>query len=913
MMVADVVQSLAMVGDSLRRRFPRVLTDYEYLAPIGGGKVSTESVEVAAFLDEQQHDITTIAVAAKYYPAPPRQNPLHNGVGYLSPALLLSVTSQGIQWWVKQQPNAVIETQADDIETQFTHYRVLPDELRKARQGFQTSLFWELPDAVNYARDATNLIVKERFTEAVGQVYKQNGLSELTALGLDVLAAIILDDKREEIAHYAETTMARTPAEALRRAQYYFPESFDEIPHLSDDVADTFWRYLRHDMTYRSMSPDDLSDLLSTLYESVLLDKTSKRRQGSYYTPRNQARMVLAHLPVEEIAPEKRVVFDGTCGSGNLLRAASERLEPLFATKATTREEKADYLSKHLVGLDSDPFAINIARKTLLLSNYYDRDWNVRFGHFSSVQAVPDPHPTIVIANPPFGTGDDAEGVDRAAAFLRLYKDILRPRGLMGIFLPASFLQRSNDAALRRQILEECDVLEVWKLPEGAIPHSGVAMAVLMLRKCDTERKTTRVYIVDTKEQVDAFAEGKSANQSLIVDPDQWLQDKDARIGIEALGDIWSRLESRCDKLVDVYGRVENGVQTRKGRGQLAKEPREGFREVLSRRTGLDPYAIQWDRQDPDHRYIFYPDDLERRKELRRPKKKEHFDHPRLVIQGMRNATSPWRLVAAVDEGVLVVRETFHYVVPRAHTSLLVLCAILNGPIANAWYNDRDVERNVSQTLLNTLPIPMISSTRRRRIERLVRDVIKDKQQLWGSAPAKDRRWEPVRAKERKIDDLIYEAYDLSHDERARIEAALSRAQRPGEEWRNVSPLPSPSIDLQPPPSTPLHSAAGKVYSIDLVQRMMEVDMPGIARRRLVFPIPPAVPGWALQYGGLFFADIPVEQVDAIADREDDSNVSDSGPLVVDRVDLYNVSLRKRAYMGDDDIQDYLQRHVYQH
>jgi len=896
----DVARSVALVRRGLEACFPAVLDGYEYLSvDPKGANPHIERVDVAAFLDEQQRDLTTVAVAAKVYPAPLSENPFRNGVRSLSPGLYLAMTPYKVQWWVGQLDEPLDETDVADIEADFTRHRVVPEEMRRAKQGLQASLFAQLPEALDYARVATSRAVTQRFALAVGRVRERNGLNKLTALGLDVLAAIILDDKRFDIRTNAEQERALDPREALRRARAHFPLSFSDVPEVADDILHTFWVSLRDDMVYRSMGPDDLSDLLSALYEGVLLDPELRRQQGSYYTPHAQARKVLEHLPIERIPPEARVVFDGSCGSGNLLRAAIERMETLFPRR-TTRRERAKYLGDHLIGLDIDPFAVNVARKVLLLTNYDDRQWNVRVGDFHDATNHPPKRPTIIIANPPFGSNTD----DQAARFLAAYLDLLAPGGLMGIFLPAALLQNPGATAVRRRIVDTCDVLEMWRLPERAIPGSHKAIVVLMLRHRTASRHATRVYVVDKREDVADFAvAGKSASQSFVVDQDRWRHDPQARLRTGVLEDVWASLTGRCLSLRALYGKTHNGVKARKD--QQSSEAHPDYRRALIGSTGLDPYCIRWDFQRAD-KFVLYPDDHDRlRRELEGPRTPTDFEvGVKLVIQGMRNAGSPWRLVAAIDDTRLVVKESFIYVLPGEH-SLPVLAAILNSSVANAWYSEHDVERNIQQTILNELPVPIVPDEVAAEIEQLVARIAARKRMLWGSVTANDDAWREVRDWGMRLDDLVYAAYGLldtpeGQRDRARIEATMGRGKRPGIEWRTQELAPPERVLLEASNPASLYPTAGTVLAVDLASRTMTADIPGVARSLLTFPIPPAVPGWALEEGVDFTADIPEPEVDAVMQQE--ARHRATGPLPVEPINLYNVSLPKRAYMAPEEL-----------
>jgi len=298
-------------------------------------------------------------------------------------------------------------------------------------------------------------------------------------------------------------------------------------------------------------------------------------------------------------------------------------------------------------------------------------------------------------------------------------------------------------------------------------------------------------------------------------------------------------------------------------------------------------------------------------KELERPRDPTDFEEGvKLVIQGTRNAGSPWRLVAALDEEKLVLKETFIYVLPNGH-SLPVLTAILNSPVANAWYSEHDVERNIQQAILDELPVPIVSDEMEAEIERRVSRIATLKRMLWGAVGAEDDAWREVSALERSVDDLIYAAYGLSdtlegRQGRTRVETMMGREKRPGIEWEAQETTLPERVSLEASDSASLYPVAGTVLVVDPESGTMTVELPGVARRPLTFLIPPGVPGWALEAEADFTADIPELDVDAAMRLETRDRTRTTSPLAVERMNLYNVSLPRRAYMAPEDLLGFL-------
>ncbi|WP_262481052.1 HsdM family class I SAM-dependent methyltransferase [Algoriphagus alkaliphilus] len=99
----------------------------------------------------------------------------------------------------------------------------------------------------------------------------------------------------------------------------------------------------------------------------------------------------------------------------------------------------------------------------------------------------------VVLANPPFGGKERAEVQENfpirtgetASLFLQHFIKILRAGGRAGIVIKNTFLSNTDNAsvALRKQILENCNLHTVLDLPGGTFTGAGVKTVVLFFEK----------------------------------------------------------------------------------------------------------------------------------------------------------------------------------------------------------------------------------------------------------------------------------------------------------------------------------------------------------------------------------------------------------------------------------------------
>jgi type I restriction enzyme M protein len=105
----------------------------------------------------------------------------------------------------------------------------------------------------------------------------------------------------------------------------------------------------------------------------------------------------------------------------------------------------------------------------------------------------------IVLANPPFGGKERAEVQqnfpiktgETASLFLQHFIKILKAGGKAGVVIKNTFLSNTDNAsvALRKQLLESCNLHTVLDLPGGTFTGAGVKTVVLFFEKGSATKK----------------------------------------------------------------------------------------------------------------------------------------------------------------------------------------------------------------------------------------------------------------------------------------------------------------------------------------------------------------------------------------------------------------------------------------
>ena len=233
---------------------------------------------------------------------------------------------------------------------------------------------------------------------------------------------------------------------------------------------------------------------MSHLYEDKIKNMgNAGRNGGEYYTPRP-----LITTIVKVVAPKiGDTIYDGAVGSAGFLCEAFNYLKhsKQLTTKETELLQKKTFYGKekkslaYIIGIMNMILhgveAPNIIHTNTLAENLADIQEKDRYD--------------IVLANPPFGGKERAEVQqnfpiktgETASLFLQHFIKILRAGGKGGVVIKNTFLSNTDNAsvALRKQLLDSCNLHTVLDLPGGTFTGAGVKTVVLFFEKGSATKK----------------------------------------------------------------------------------------------------------------------------------------------------------------------------------------------------------------------------------------------------------------------------------------------------------------------------------------------------------------------------------------------------------------------------------------
>lgn len=751
----------------------------------------------------------------------------------------------------------------------------------------QLTLFDVAPDLIEQAIHIANKELINRFEkgirELIESINENQRLSVINA-AIAVLGARILRDRLRK--NWPLTSGA---GEFLSAAKSFLPGYF-KVPNAIAGRLDPLLDRLHSAFDFSQVS----LDMVGKFYESAFVTKELRDQWGIHYTPSILAKTLLRRMPIEELPPNKRILADPTCGSGSLLAAGYERLANA-AYLTISQGERHQKLVGSIFGNDRDSFAAEITRMTLMLFHPpHTNNWKVT--HLDAEMDNFGPKwtkeikvtPTIIVANPPFGgKGGGASHTakprtrhqrDRSALILNHCLNILPEDGLIGIILTETVLDQILERSTRHRVMQKCQILEQWDIPVGWFYNVNRPAMAWVLRKTAPSSKMVYVRCLSDVPSPGRQAKSQGTIQINVTNPPDNLVPT-------VFDDILSKIEISPNRIGNFYIAM-NGLQAKKlnitERKLQKSHPWSGTNV-----RGTDPYS---DFSDGSRGWLELLDDNLREGRLRK-KLRKYLDQndPLIMLRVNRNVPLSkyrWSSIALVDvpessRKVVAPSENFHVTFSKSESETgkknytYALWAILNHPLASLWFHERLRGPKIPIPKYKEFPLPKDWNAENiRSLASIAKELIDAKRNIRSKTLLEPQGHSKIKDIVNKIDDLIYQMYEINKGERRRIEAWFGEEQRPlleGIFQRETSAKATKEvirINYEVPEWETTCETLGLRFKENLIRLVIDglTDYPediGSAEDGIWMNIIPAMPGWLMEKGSVGW----VELITASAER----------------------------------------------
>lgn len=241
---------------------------------------------------------------------------------------------------------------------------------------------------------------------------------------------------------------------------------------------------------------------MSHLYEAKIQKMgNAGRNGGEYYTPRPLIKTI-----VSVVAPKiGDTIYDGAAGSAGFLCEAFDYLKNPSASSGQGKElstaDTKKLQKKTFYGKEKKSLAYIIGIMNMILHGVETPNiihTNTLAENLADIQEK-DRY-DVILANPPFGGKERAEVKqnfpirtgETASLFLQHFIKMLKAGGRAGVVIKNTFLSNTDNAsvALRKELLNNCNLHTVLDLPGGTFTGAGVKTVVLFFKKGSATKKT---------------------------------------------------------------------------------------------------------------------------------------------------------------------------------------------------------------------------------------------------------------------------------------------------------------------------------------------------------------------------------------------------------------------------------------
>ncbi len=265
------------------------------------------------------------------------------------------------------------------------------------------------------------------------------------------------------------------------------------------------------------------SDVLGDAYEYLIgkfADVSKRKKAGEFYTPRSVVRMMVDILDPQE----GDAIYDPACGTGGMLLGAIEHIERSGGDPRT--------FFGRIYGQEKNLTTSSIARMNLVLHGIEDfqivREDTLRSPAFTDSSTGGLATFDCVVANPPFSLKEWGREVwendpwGRAAFGLppesygdyawvqHMVASMAARTGRMAVVLPQGALfRKAAEGRIRTALLKEDLVEAVIGLAPNVFYGTGLAPAVMVLRRTKPPERRRKVLVVDASS---LYRKGRAQN-----------------------------------------------------------------------------------------------------------------------------------------------------------------------------------------------------------------------------------------------------------------------------------------------------------------------------------------------------------------------------------------------------------------
>ncbi|MEK6983209.1 MAG: N-6 DNA methylase [Nanoarchaeota archaeon] len=583
--------------------------------------------------------------------------------------------------------------------------------------------------------------------------------------------------------------------------------------------------------TPKEKQPYDFSvieaDILGKTYENFIghvltgekriKEKESKgkrKSEGIYYTPayivdyivRNTVKEYIKGKSIASINKVK--VLDPACGSGSfLIKAFDALIEECEKIRKLNYEEKKDLMLNCIFGVDKDERAVDICKLNLSLKlaergqklpelhnnikcgdsliedenispNKYFK-WEEKFREIMQNDGF-----DVVIGNPPYGAtqskqekdylnkqySDISKGeIETFALFYNKGLNLVSDGGLLGYITPDSWFTNLQFSLLRKKFLQNGNIIRILDSYKPFNDAKDTRCHILIFNKGTSYQDDVFVEVVEPKscrEDTLKIIKSYYVKRNSFFD---WGEKQWHVYQTEKERNLIMKIASESRKLGDI-SIIKYGIRTGDNKKYLSSIQKDKENKKVVAGSDIDRYYFNWK-----------PKYLIKTSNISEVYFSDKFFVDKIVVQYVRtNSLDPqarWLEATIINRDFLGLNSTTMILEDNPNFPLKFILVIINSRLMNRYYRLIYTDVNVKPAYLSELPIHESDDSIKRSILKLADKILSLNKNLKEigdkSTLEKQKIQEEIKKTDNNIDELVYELYGITEQERKIIEGSL--------------------------------------------------------------------------------------------------------------------------------------------
>jgi hypothetical protein len=499
-----------------------------------------------------------------------------------------------------------------------------------------------------------------------------------------------------------------------RVARHYGSE---ELPVGSQERLDALYGCAREIDRFSNLALTT-TESLGYVSENTFISKETRSSLGTHTTPSFLVDYIVGNLTdwVEEIPINERNVFEPACGQAAFLVSAMRLLTEMLPVEKAIPSRRGPYLRGRLHGTDIDPFALELARLSLTLTDIPNPDgWDltVQSMFAGNHLAKQSKRSTILLANPPFENFQADEQRNSDSRFLNKSAETLwrtlpqLPAGaVFGVVVPQTILHSDNARDLRELLVRDFELQDVCLFPDRVFSFSDAESAIILGRRNQVADASKVRYRRIRERELPLFRSDPSSLPAREILQSRLSRDRSFSFRLPDLEEVWNAL---ADSPV-----LANVAAVAKGLDYRGAPPPGSMTFSDREFPGSRPGFVRFDRKvqlNALPRFYWMNLDMS---VISSARSGTTVGVPQVLLNESPASRGPWRLKALIDK--LGHPATSSFTLIRATNplySLEVLWALLNSPVANAYAFSHLGKRHNLVGDMRRIPVPKSDSFER--------------------------------------------------------------------------------------------------------------------------------------------------------------------------------------------------------